>query len=438
MTALYDKHAATLKGQQDEVRRGRSFREFDQGGNRRKIVQTIGPMHWWDGGSRQWRDIDLQPVEQRDGMWRIDQADYKLIVDPATATLRHESRATGARGRIGLKQVNGLAVTLPVPEIEDGCIRWRNVATDLDLELQLRPNGAQWFKILRSAAAPRRFLWRVERQTGLARERINLDSKGWDATPGSGRAPVRISKSEGTKTTADGWQKWDFTEEWTGEVSRIADQRTRRRAWRTDPRYPVVMDPPDITEDIAANVDDGFSVSFATAWYSNSANARASSESASVQRRVGLRFTTVAVPNGATIDSAKLKLNVTSVNPASGTSRIYADDVDDAAAFANGNLPRGITKTAAFANFAPASAALHTANMTGVVQELVNRGGWASNNDMRFAITPNNGTAGLILSIEDYSAAGTSEAVLEIDYTASASNDGAAMYHHLRNLGVYG
>ena len=134
------------------------------------------------------------------------------------------------------------------------------------------------------------------------------------------------------------------------------------------------------------------------------------------------RFLNVTVPQGATIDSATLTLNITDVTGAPDTT-LYGVDVDDAAAFADpGNLPSAATRTTASADPDPASAGTKVITITTIVQEIVDRGGWASGNAMAFVVADNAGSGDNTWSVEDYEdEEGTAKATLDITYTAGAS-----------------
>lgn len=132
----------------------------------------------------------------------------------------------------------------------------------------------------------------------------------------------------------------------------------------------------------------------------------------------GLRFLSVTGPvSGATINSATITLNVTSITGTPNTT-FYGYAADSPAAWASpGNLPHNATLTSASVS-GPSATGTRTVDVTSIVQEIVNRSGWASGNNMSFVCDNNTGAGGnAYWSAEDYVAAGTAEAVLDIDYT---------------------
>jgi len=99
---------------------------------------------------------------------------------------------------------------------------------------------------------------------------------------------------------------------------------------------------------------------------------------------MGARFQSINIPQGATITSATLTLTKLAV-AGTPTPKIYGNDIDDAPTWGVGNQVRLITKTSATTNLDVASA-VSVNNVTSIVQEIVNRAGWAPNNDIAFGI----------------------------------------------------
>jgi hypothetical protein len=110
-------------------------------------------------------------------------------------------------------------------------------------------------------------------------------------------------------------------------------------------------------------------------------------------QQVGLRFNNLAIPNGATITGAYIQFTardssqtVSSGNP---TITIRAQAADNPTTFVvSNNDISGRATTTASASWSPAtwsaSTAYQTSSITSVVQEVVNRAGWASGNSMVF------------------------------------------------------
>jgi hypothetical protein len=173
------------------------------------------------------------------------------------------------------------------------------------------------------------------------------------------------------------------------------------------------------------------------------------------RRWAGTRFRTIAIPQGATISGATLTLKSYGpwaeaeqfLDQAGKDVTVFADAVDDAPAWGTSSRIKDITKTTASAVLSAAgkftTPVTGTAAMTSVVQELVDRVGWASNNNIRFMMsiavpttffneTTHTGTD--ILSVgksngfEAIEGTGTAHATLDITYTTGniQSGDGSA------------
>lgn len=147
--------------------------------------------------------------------------------------------------------------------------------------------------------------------------------------------------------------------------------------------------------------------------------------------RVGFRFTTVNVPQGATINSAELRLFISFSTGIGGlTTGVFAVDSDDAAAWASSsNEPLDATLTTAFADTTITtsdSGGYNDFDVTAAVQEVVNRGGWSANNDMAF-VTVSDGNDFGDMDVITYEGSPqvdgqpTQSAILNIDYTEAST-----------------
>ena len=111
---------------------------------------------------------------------------------------------------------------------------------------------------------------------------------------------------------------------------------------------------------------------------------------------VGLRFQSITVPQGATITDAYIQFTAEDNDNGSAKVKIYGEDENDADQYSSSddditdrtktsekvtwNMPSWTTNTT-----------YNTPDLTDIVQEIVDRGGWLSGNDMAFIIKPENG-----------------------------------------------
>jgi Ca2+-binding RTX toxin-like protein len=144
---------------------------------------------------------------------------------------------------------------------------------------------------------------------------------------------------------------------------------------------------------------------------------------------VGLRFTNLDIPQGAVITSAWLQFQVDEVDSSISSLEIRAQDVDDAGQFtsvANDVSSRATTSSsvawqpAAWTVVGEAGADQRTPDLKSLVQEIVDRQGWASNNDMAFIIT---GTGER--TAESYDSDASAATLLHIEYHVPGNTSGA-------------
>lgn len=391
-------------------KRTETSKTWDLGGSKYHLSTSIGPVHYKDE-NEEWQEIDLslRAVETKGGLiYRMDKAAYMVEVMPDRVAWRYSSRA-GGYCDVELLEVDGQPVDYGAMShrVEGHQMFWDNVAEGVDIKLCLYRKKAEDFKRF---VRPTEVKWRVVQSPDFA-GKFNDVLAGWDK---------RGDRLE-IEATLDGET---FVERWTGRVSRIEDRRTRRKSWHEDPALPVIVDAA-IQENIAADEDDGVEVggAFYTAFYGG---VRMGHSTFGVWQG-GFRFRTLAIPPGVTIDTATITLNIKSI---SGTPSVtlYGDDVDDAAAWSNGNLPSGITKTTANVAVSPTSTGTgYAINVKDVVAEIVGRAGWAENANLRAGLLDAQAAGFSLFFAEDYSEAAGNEAQLDVTYTAASGAPGDLM-----------
>jgi len=150
----------------------------------------------------------------------------------------------------------------------------------------------------------------------------------------------------------------------------------------------------------------------------------------STAQTVGMRFTGINIPQGAIITSAYIQFQANEVKTGATSLLIQGDNVDDASAFTSvkfnvSSLPRTTASTAWAPN--PWTAvgdhglAERTPDLSAVVQEIVNRSGWAALNDMAFIVT---GTGTRTADSYEYSPTGAP--LLHIEYLLPESGNPVA------------
>ena len=140
---------------------------------------------------------------------------------------------------------------------------------------------------------------------------------------------------------------------------------------------------------------------------------------AGVNQTVGLRFAGLSIPKGATIQNAYIQFQCNTRTTAAASLTIEGQAADNPVTFAKiTNNISSRPRTTADVAWVPAPWATvgehgsdeQTADLSSVMQELVNRAGWASGNAMVFIIT---GTG--VRTAESFN--GTFAPVLHVDYS---------------------
>ena len=144
---------------------------------------------------------------------------------------------------------------------------------------------------------------------------------------------------------------------------------------------------------------------------------------------LGVRFPNVTVPQGATINSATLTVNVPStINDTPAGVTWYGELATNAAAFtttASDITNRARTSATTVWSGTDIGTGDHDLTVTSIVQEIVNQGGWASGNAMALLLY---GVAAS-LRITNYDTSTTLCARLAIDYTEGGGGGGGITMH---------
>ncbi|MBP7242359.1 hypothetical protein [Amaricoccus sp.] len=113
-------------------------------------------------------------------------------------------------------------------------------------------------------------------------------------------------------------------------------------------------------------------------------------------QKVGIRFTDLGIPQGAQITAAYIQFTVDESNSSASSLLIRGEDSNDAATFSNAKFnisSRPLTDASvdwspeAWTPAGASGAAQRTADISAVVQEIVNRSGWTASNAMAFVIS---------------------------------------------------
>jgi len=140
---------------------------------------------------------------------------------------------------------------------------------------------------------------------------------------------------------------------------------------------------------------------------------------------LGLRFQNVTIPNSATINSAKLTVNVVNTSNDTPNCTLYGEDTDDAATFttASNNIS-GRTKTTASVSWTASDIGVgvkDSPDIKTIIQEIVDRAGWTSGNDLNL-ILQGSTTSALTIHAYDGGAGSSYYPAITIEYTTGGGD----------------
>jgi hypothetical protein len=165
-------------------------------------------------------------------------------------------------------------------------------------------------------------------------------------------------------------------------------------------------------DDVEENLSNGYI-------YDNSSDLELSFDG-SKEQLVGMRFTGVGVPAGATITNAYIQFTVDETDSGSGSLTIRGHDVGDAPAFTTSSYNvSSRAKTDASASWQPAAwtsvgasgSDQRTPDLSAIIGEIVARGDWSSGNDMVIMIEGSGER-----TAESYNGSSSKAPKLHIDY----------------------
>jgi hypothetical protein len=372
------------------TQRGERSKTWDIGNNQRRTRVGLTALHYRDNPNDEkesWRDIDLSLESDN----TCHKAPYDVQIYTNKIGFSYVSKR-GGRIDVELDKVGDIPVdNSRFNFIQDGNqIFWNNVASNLNMKVLLRPQGVEIFKQLLNDQAAKKFRWKIKKWKGskcdFKRELAGMDSKVTGPGPINSHNPGRLEIVTNVVLDRDEIDSeiYLMDEEWTGNVGRIIDKKTRQKTWIKDAQYPVVIDAV-VNEAITAGADDVQENGDATLVAGGSFITMHTVGT----KKGGFRFVSVGLPQGANITAVSVGFNN---HYCYGTpQKLYFSNVDNAPAWATNDRPSQMGNKLAAVTWTP----INTANsneyftgMTAAIQTIVNRGGWSSGNAIRFGVVP--------------------------------------------------
>lgn len=343
-------------------------------GNKRVFRLGTHPVHFANGGK--WQDIDLS-VRDENKKIICDGAGYSVTFDPVVphvSVISKHGETELVLERVGAsRNVASQKCSIIGNEVvyDYG---------DYSIHAEVRPQQVEFFKLLKTSAAPREFEWRVVKEKRAVR--FNRKSAGRDA----GKHNLEMVTEE---------QGDYFTERWTGNVGKIIDLKTRKKKWSTEAEYPIVID---------GLVSIGSTSMQQHVWEKIVGTSHVVSGSYNNKFGVlnlsafntGFSFSDVLIPRGAKIVSAKI-VCAQMQGPGTGINcKMYGGLAAGDGPFGTAYYPSAISKSVykftlpstvpVWHGSLPSWSGFLNLDATDIVQSIINQTHWASGHDMRFAI----------------------------------------------------
>ncbi len=143
-------------------------------------------------------------------------------------------------------------------------------------------------------------------------------------------------------------------------------------------------------------------------------------DAGSTPQLVGMRFTGLTIPQGATITAAYIQFTVDETDSGTTSLTIRGQDADDAASFSSSSYDiSSRATTSASASWSPpawntvgeAGSDQRTPDLSAIIQEIVDRGGWSSGNDLAIIVS---GTGER--TAESYNGSSSKAPLLHVEY----------------------
>ncbi len=407
----------------------------------KRVVCYTQPIHYLKNG--QLCDIDLAPEDRGDTFF-VQGSDWTLTFHKSDASFHYHTKgktfSVWSMDSPNVKDIRALKSGIEVREAFPG----------VDLILFFTPDGAEWYKRIKRAGAKTDFTWKTSPTSKAFKHRgksLGRDKSG--------------SELIVDHQTIDNKDHRIIKERFTGQAAKIADKKTRRKAKTTEITYPLLIDDPSVFNVGASsdNMEQYWRTGITLPAYTISPPATPGPNFKIIVRRnsfsqygtgIGLRFPNVTIPQGTILTSANLKLTQYrdshlpySGQPLGAVWNGIATDSAGSNFFAT--QLREKTKTAASAIFQALTALdiyttissnhkgymnadkLH--DVTDIVQEIVNRVGWAVGNGLGLIAIPNVPVAAYRFQTSQIGKFGTVSSefrpdwhapILEVDYASPA------------------
>lgn len=413
--AIIKPHPEAVEVRELRTKHSKTFRLLD--GQHQLEVRREQVHYLSDEGELRTCDTTLK--QEDDGI-SAERLPYRFKLHEDGIGFDFESREGGTVSLWLEKIGNELPQPTYSPTVDGNTITFEEVLPGCNIVFKVLPERVKTLRILKDAKSPRNFEWKATFDSTVSKEKIDTSLIGFDAKRNQLELVAEVSE-QATDTLI-------IKETWTGKV-KVKNRKTHIKSLSDEISYPVTIDP-TVTSNPGVAADDGYEVGGLGLWQ-NGIGLQIGSYVNSYH--TGIRFPTINIPQGSTITSATLSLNVVGTYLLSGTGKIYAKAVDNATAFSATNLPSAAAKTTAFTSVPPpGSNGVKTYTITAVIQEIINRAGWVANNAIAIPIMNSGALASGTIAFEDVENIGTNPPGLSITYSSGVVS--SPMYHYLQQV----
>jgi hypothetical protein len=367
------------------TRNSKVFQLYEQGkpGPYTRHEYSVGDMHYWDGKS--WQDPDFGATVS-EGEVRFDKLPVGVIFSEGGA-ISYNYFAKDATLMIWPKVGN----TSVSPEFADSTVRYSSLWPGVGLALRPTGSGTKATLLFDQPGHPTSFEFVL--------------TSNLEVVQNGNRIELRDKNGEAVLLIRPPFVVLDEINRRVGEVKLNDNIVTLSLPDLTGLSYPLEVDP---TIQVGASLDDAYDNKAAGgSLYDDDwivvgmGKSNTGPSDPSYAYVGGFRFQSVSVAHGATIETAKLQINHYNVKTNTVYLKVYGHDVNDSAAFSDATgengRPSARTKTTAGVDWDPpswyANIWYDSPEIKTVVQEIVDRGNWASGNDMTILVADDGSAA---------------------------------------------
>ena len=371
-------------------KRTENSKTYDLGNGKYSIDISGGAIHYKDNyadSKEQWKDIDLTWVGNR-----ITKAPYELTLENNRITVR--DKKTGDVSIIELLSTNGKIKTLTWT-FSRGLATASSAITGIGLEVVASTNSISFTHILPDINTPFEAKFVVV-------GKIPLETRAFDD---EGEITFETSLVDGILTE---------------KLSGVIDKRTGK----VRPAKGSIRIDPTLDLQVGASSDDCYR-KIEPSYFSLTDLDMASGDSTDVHYDYsgGMRFTGVTIPQGASINVAYISLYAVQLLGTIPTTYINGEAADNAVTFVDAANYDGRARTTASTTWTPSAWVINTwynsSSIVSVIQEIINRAGWASGNALVIFWRDNSGWGGSQkwVAARSYDGSTTYAPKLHIEYT---------------------